>query len=42
VVAASENLDGLMPAELNALLLELLGQVRDAEIARLKSLKSRR
>ena len=45
-----ENLDGLTPAELKALLLELFGRVRDlerqvaardAEIARLKGLKGR-
>ena len=47
---APENLDGLTPAALKALLLELLGRVRDlerqvaardAEIARLKGLKGR-
>jgi hypothetical protein len=49
-VPIPENLDGLTPAELKALLLELLGRVRDlerqlavrdAEIARLKGLKGR-
>lgn len=49
-VPTPENLDGLTPAELKALLLELLGRVRDlerqlaardAEIARLKGLKGR-
>jgi hypothetical protein len=49
-VPTPENLDGLTPAELKALLLELFGRVRDlerqvaardAEIARLKGLKGR-
>ena len=49
-VLIPENLDGLTPAELKALLLELFGRVRDlerqvaardAEIARLKRLKGR-
>ena len=50
LVPTPENLDGLTPAELKALLVELFGRVRDlerqvaardAEIARLKGLKGR-